>query len=366
MQLAMLQRVALEAAYNTELEPVLTAIVQGLAADPSVALARLWLLGPGDLCASCGFRSECPDRTRCLHLVASDGASRVTTGERWDRVDGAFRRFPIGVRKVGRVAGTGRPEYLCCTGTDRAWLARPDWADAEGITCFAGEPLVFRGEVLGVIALFCRQELSDERLTWLRMFADQAAVSIANARAFEEIGHLRARLELERDYLRDEIRDIRQPAGIVGDSPALRAALAVVARVADSDASVLVLGETGTGKELVASALHEQSARSAAPLVKVNCAATPPELFESEFFGHQKGAFTGATADRPGRFEVADGGTIFLDEVGEIPLVAAGQTAAGTAGSANSRTRRRGTSRAAVDVRVDCGNESSDLAEAAR
>ena len=363
MELETLQRVALEAAYNTELEPVLAAIVQGLASDPSVALARLWLLGPGDLCHDCAFRAECPDQSRCLHLAASDGTSQVTPGERWDRIDGGFRRFPVGVRKVGRIAGTGRPEYLECNGLDKSWLARPEWAEAEAITCFAGEPLVFRGEVLGVLALFGRKKFDGPRRKWLRTFSDQAAVAIANARALEEIEGLRARLELERDYLRSEIRDIREPSGIVGESPALLAALQVVSRVAASDASVLVLGETGTGKELVASALHEQSNRRDAPLVKVNCAATPTELFESEFFGHAKGSFTGAVSDRPGRFEVSDGGTIFLDEVGEIPLGLQGKLLRVLQEGQFSRVGEE--VERSVDVRVVAAT-NRDLAEEAR
>ncbi len=363
MQLATLQRVALEAAYNAELRPVLNAIVQGLASDPGVALARLWLIGPGDLCGECFFRTECPDQTRCLHLAASDGSSAAKPGERWESIDGAFRRFPIGVRKVGRIAGTGRPDYLTCTGSDKSWLARPEWAEAEGITCFAGEPLVFRGEVLGVLALFCREDLDEEHRAWLRMFAEQAAVAIANARAFEEIEGLRSRLELERDYLRREIRDIREPSGIVGESLALRSALNVVSRVAASDANVLVLGETGTGKELVASAVHEQSGRAGAPLVKVNCAATPTELFESEFFGHVKGAFTGATHDRPGRFEIADGGTIFLDEVGEIPLGLQGKLLRVLQEGQFSRVGEE--VERTVDVRVVAAT-NRDLAEEAR
>jgi transcriptional regulator with GAF, ATPase, and Fis domain len=124
-------------------------------------------------------------------------------------------------------------------------------------------------------------------------------------------------LERENEYLREEIR-IR-PGSIVGSSPALRQVLEQIAVVAPTGANVLVLGESGTGKELVARAIHEASTRSRRPLVRVNCASIPKELFESEFFGHVRGAFTGAIRDRVGRFELADGGTLFLDEVGEIP-----------------------------------------------
>lgn len=124
-------------------------------------------------------------------------------------------------------------------------------------------------------------------------------------------------LERENEYLREEVR-IR-PGSIVGSSPALRQVLEQIAVVAPTQANVLVLGESGTGKELVARAIHEASTRSRRPLVRVNCASIPKDLFESEFFGHVRGAFTGAIRDRAGRFELADGGTLFLDEVGEIP-----------------------------------------------
>ena len=138
--------------------------------------------------------------------------------------------------------------------------------------------------------------------------------------ALAENAHLREELELERDYLREEVNVALHFGRIVGKSPALNHMLAQVKAVAETPANVLVLGESGVGKELVARAIHTQSPRAEAPLVKVNCASIPKELFESEFFGHVKGAFTGAHRDRVGRFQLADKGTIFLDEVGEIPL----------------------------------------------
>ncbi|MEQ1895688.1 MAG: sigma 54-interacting transcriptional regulator, partial [Planctomycetota bacterium] len=138
-----------------------------------------------------------------------------------------------------------------------------------------------------------------------------------NARAFEEIAELKRRLELENDYLRAEASEREIDAG---GSPALREVLRQIETVAPTDAGVLVLGESGVGKELVAHAVHARSPRKDRPLVRVNCGAIPGELFESEFFGHVRGSFTGAIKDRIGRFELADGGTLFLDEVGEIPL----------------------------------------------
>jgi PAS domain S-box-containing protein len=137
--------------------------------------------------------------------------------------------------------------------------------------------------------------------------------------ALAENAHLREELERERDYLREEVNVAMNFGRIIGRSPALKNMLAQVEAVAHTPANVLVLGESGVGKELVARAIHARSGRSGAPLVKVNCASIPKELFESEFFGHVKGAFTGAHRDRVGRFQLADGGTIFLDEVGEIP-----------------------------------------------
>jgi len=143
--------------------------------------------------------------------------------------------------------------------------------------------------------------------------------------AYGEIARLKEELERERDYLREEVRVSMNFGRVVGGSPALLAMLARIEAVADTPASVLILGETGTGKELVAHAIHARSSRTNAPLVKVNCASISDELFESEFFGHVRGAFTGAHRDRVGRFQLADGGTIFLDEVGEIPLALQGK-----------------------------------------
>jgi transcriptional regulator with GAF, ATPase, and Fis domain len=154
------------------------------------------------------------------------------------------------------------------------------------------------------------------------LFADQAAVAIANARAFEQIEHLRQKLELENDYLRDEVKE--NFGGFVGGSAPLRNVLEQIDLVAPA-AAVLILGESGTGKELVARAIHDRSKRRSRALVKVNCASIPHQLFESEFFGIAKGAFTGALNDRVGRFQVADEGTLFLDEIAEIPMLLQGK-----------------------------------------
>jgi DNA-binding NtrC family response regulator len=139
-------------------------------------------------------------------------------------------------------------------------------------------------------------------------------------RAFEEIQRLKAQLELQNSYLQEAVVEAKAFGDLVGQSSALRNIVSQIDVVAPTEASVLILGETGTGKELVAHEIHRRSARKDGPLVRVNCASIPRELFESEFFGHVRGSFTGAMRDRAGRFETAEGGTIFLDEVGEIPL----------------------------------------------
>ena len=153
-----------------------------------------------------------------------------------------------------------------------------------------------------------------------RIFADHVGAAIANARAFDEIQRLKAQLELQNTYLQEAVVEAKAFGDLVGQSAALRHIVSQIDVVAPTEASVLILGETGTGKELVAHEIHRRSARKDGPLVRVNCASIPRELFESEFFGHVRGSFTGAVKDRAGRFETAEGGTIFLDEVGEIPL----------------------------------------------
>lgn len=317
MKLDVLQSVILAVAQARSLQTVLDLIVRRLSELPGVALARIWLLAPGDICSTCFFQKECPDQTVCLHLEASAGRP-IQSEEDWSRLDGDFRRFPLGVRKVGKI-GAGEPSVLLRKiSQEPEWIARPDWARQQRIRSFAGHPLVFRQQVLGVLAVFSRNELSDQEFAWLKTFADHAAVAIANARAIEEIDVLRQQLERENNYLREEVR--LSFGAIVGRSPALQKMLRQIELVAPTDAGVLITGETGTGKELVARAIHERSKRASRPIVKVNCGSIPPELFESEFFGHVKGAFTGALKDRMGRFELADGGTLFLDEVGEIPL----------------------------------------------
>lgn len=304
---------------NAPLADVLSTVTGGIAQCPSVALTRIWLLLDDSDCKVCAARSDPPVTGRSLHLAASAGTAR-NSDEDYSNLQGAFHRFALGERKIGRVAQSGDPLLLAGLRGDENWIANPVWMAAEGIRTFAAQPLVFRAEVLGVLALFDRGVLDAAAFEWMRVFADYAAVSIANARAFEEIEHLRSRLEEENLYLREEVSEALGGGDFVGESEGLQKVLRQVQLVAPTDAAVLITGESGTGKELVARAIHSRSARSARALIKVNCAAVPDSLFESEFFGHIRGAFTGAVTDRTGRFELANGGTLFLDEIGELPL----------------------------------------------
>jgi len=423
----------------------LRSIVRGLAEQPGVALARIWLLAPGDICDSCFLSAKCATRTQCLHLAASAGSPRHSDGEDWAFLQGHFRRIPLKQGKVGHIGDSGESILVGDFAPESNWFMRPEWARREQIRSFAGHALVHRGKILGVLGIFNREVISQEDFGWMKMFADQAAVAIANARAFEELVkaeaavrereeqlqqiidavplhmfilytdgspgrpnrasrayfepydpvaprdflakfahpddvegmwekwteaqrtgrpfHLesrfrgrdgeyhwfleqfvplhdadgrvvrwcgvrtdideqkraRERMERENLVLREEVDNASMFEEIVGGSPALKPVLARVAKVAPSDSTVLITGETGTGKELIARAIHKRSQRAARAFVSVSCAAIPRDLIASELFGHEKGAFTGALQRRLGRFELAECGTIFLDEIGELP-----------------------------------------------
>jgi formate hydrogenlyase transcriptional activator len=193
---------------------------------------------------------------------------------------------------------------------------------AEGLKSGCVLPLTSRGRMHGVLLLGRRDENSFSRddIKFLMQVASQVAIALENALAYKKIAELKEKLTQEKLYLEDEIRTELNFEGIVGKSAVLRRILQQVATVAPTDSTVLIYGETGTGKELVARAIHNLSSRQSNSFVKLNCAAIPTGLLESELFGHEKGAFTGAISQRIGRFELADRGTVFLDEVGEIPL----------------------------------------------
>ena len=193
---------------------------------------------------------------------------------------------------------------------------------AEGIKSLCVVPLVLQGSCIGLLSVVSqeRNRYSEEDAAFLQEVANQVALAVQNMQSYQEIATLKARLEKENVYLREELRAEHNFEEIVGNSPALLKALRAVEQVAPTDSTVLIYGETGTGKELVARAIHSRSARNGRALVSVNCSAISAGLVESELFGHMKGAFTGALERRIGRFELANGGTIFLDEIGELSL----------------------------------------------
>jgi formate hydrogenlyase transcriptional activator len=223
---------------------------------------------------------------------------------------------------TGWVIASQQPLIVADTATETRWPEVMPVARTNGLASFCLLPLTTARRRLGALAFGCRAHVTytAAEVEFMGQVAKLVAVAIENAVAFREIGQLKDKLAEERLYLESEIRTGQSFEHIVGDSPALRQTLQQVDIVAPTDSTVLLLGETGTGKELLARAIHDRSARRDRTFVKLNCAAIPSGLLESELFGHERGAFTGAIAQKIGRFQVADGGTLFLDEVGEIPL----------------------------------------------
>jgi formate hydrogenlyase transcriptional activator len=191
-----------------------------------------------------------------------------------------------------------------------------------GIASYVLCPLIVRGRMIGAIHYFDQEprEYAREEVELFCEIAELAATALSNALAYREIDKLREKLQEENLALRENIADISGFEELVGSSAGLKKALAAIEKVAATDSTVLILGETGTGKELIAKAIHRKSRRSSRPMVKVNCAAVPESLIASELFGHERGAFTGAIQRRIGRFEMAHQSTLFLDEIGELPL----------------------------------------------
>ncbi|MGB8986684.1 MAG: sigma 54-interacting transcriptional regulator [Candidatus Sulfotelmatobacter sp.] len=228
---------------------------------------------------------------------------------------------PIAGSVIGTVFRAGEPVILDLCNEQLAPHVGTH-VRAEGLESGCALPLISRGRTVGVLTLASRFENSirPEDADFLMRAAGQLAIAIENRLAYREVAELKDKLAQEKLYLEDEIRGELDFEGIVGQSSALRHVLNLVETVAPSDSTVLLLGETGTGKELIARAIHERSRRKERTFVKLNCAAIPTGLLESELFGHERGAFTGAIAQKIGRLELADQGTLFLDEVGDIPI----------------------------------------------
>jgi len=243
---------------------------------------------------------------------------------------GPYRRedyTPIGRKLIlddspAGVAFTGQKYVLRCDLELERLTTSEERAYGHGFRSICALPLVVRGKSIGAITVgsLDRSRYSEADAQFLMEVANQIAIAVDNLRAHEETAALKARFEAEAVYLQEEIKTEHNFEEIIGQSGSLRDVLRKVEQVAPTEATVLIRGETGTGKELLARAAHDRSRRKDRPLVKVNCGSIPSGLVESELFGHERGAFTGATQRRIGRFELANSGTIFLDEVTELPL----------------------------------------------
>jgi formate hydrogenlyase transcriptional activator len=228
--------------------------------------------------------------------------------------------FDVAGRPAAEVLATGKPLVVRDIDVDHYPALRPFME--FGLRSVCSLPLITRERPFGTLALarVTDNAWTPDDLEFLLEVANQIAMAVDNALAYRELAEIKERLATEKLYLEDEIRLDHNIGHMVGDAPAFQTVLKSIQIVAPTDSTVLILGETGTGKELVARAIHELSGRSKASFVKVNCAAIPASLLESELFGHEKGSFTGAVAQKIGRFELAHRGTLFLDEIGEMPL----------------------------------------------
>jgi formate hydrogenlyase transcriptional activator len=229
--------------------------------------------------------------------------------------------FPIGQHPGGQVWQNQQPVIVPDLETETRWPQFLERARSQISSCCL-VPLTTARHRLGVLGFGCKQSAAYDTadVDFLQQIASQVAVAVENALAFDQIEQLKEQLEKEKLYLEEEVRTDHNFEEIVGESAALKRILKEVDTVAPTDSTVLILGETGTGKELIARAIHQLSPRRNGPLVILNCAAIPAALLESELFGHERGAFTGAVTQRIGRFEQASGGTLFLDEIGELAL----------------------------------------------
>src|SRR5215475_6741803 len=249
-----------------------------------------------------------------LHALDFDGSDALSSGK---EITAALDQSP-----AGRAILSSQPVVFHGAELDQFPAELIRILQKKGIASVCCVPLVTKGRAFGTLNLASRRldGFSEADADLLNRAAAQVAIAVENALAFKEIDSLKDKLAVEKLYLEEEIRSELNFEEIVGESPAIKRALAQVELAAPANTTALVLGETGTGKELIARAIHNLSPRRERTFVKVNCAAIPSGLLESELFGHERGAFTGAINQKVGRFELADKGTIFLDEVGDIPL----------------------------------------------
>ena len=319
-KLRILRGITRQMAAAERLEPVLESIANALGDHDQALVARIFLLMEDQECAVCRQRIEAGEQkattARALHLVAEWSNTPVSSG--------VFHLVPVDSMLPAAEMVRNRRSFLIDDWrTVERFVNNPRIADlwtSLGVIGVAGYPLEVQGEILGSIGYLAQRTITPEEFTVLGIFADQAAMAIKSAYLFQELASHRERLEVENEYLQDELRLDSGFDNVIGQSAALRSVLRKVRQVSPVETTVLLTGETGTGKELIARAIHEASPRRSRPLIKINCGAIPSGLIESELFGHEKGSFTGAYQQRIGRFELADKGTLFMDEVGELPL----------------------------------------------
>ncbi len=287
-----------ETAHERSVEDLLKKLVGRMSERPDIRCVQIWLLDR---------------REQSLFLAAASDKLTLELADPSERIE-------MGAGLLGEIAARSTSVVLCDSDADWPRVGEGDRLKEADIRGFMGSAITHKGELLGITSTYFDHHPPRQSHPWGKIFANHIGAAIAGARAFEEIQQLKNQLEQQNEYLEEEVVEARAFGELVGQSATLRQIVRHIDLVAGTEASVLILGETGTGKELVAREIHRRSARKEKPLVRVNCASIPKDLFESEFFGHVRGAFTGAVKDRAGRFETAHGGTIFLDEVGEIPL----------------------------------------------
>jgi formate hydrogenlyase transcriptional activator len=316
----MLRRVTRHMAVTPELPVLLESIAAALAEHTGASFVRVFLYQTDDECELCrsgrGAAVTGGEGVKRLHLHADAGNLRGA----WAEHHALTLDTPSPPTKVARERKPFLTNDLVADVRGKMPDELVQFYESAGVIAAGARPLEFRGELVGVIGMISQRSFDPQEFELLGIFADQAAVAIKSAHLFAQLERYKDRLQVENAYLQEEIRTERGFEEIVGHGTALRAVLRKVKQVAPVETTVLLTGETGTGKELIARAIHSLSPRRDRPMIKVNCGAIPQGIVESELFGHEKGAFTGALQRRIGRFELADKGTQFMDEVGELPL----------------------------------------------
>ena len=319
----------------SDIGAVLASITRDLVEQAGMTVAVIWLHTTNDKCPRCRHdpRAILDTTTLGMHSCAAFAEGRVDQAA-------IPHLVPPGFGLPGRVAVSRQAIHVRDMAdvirryqSDRASVAELgnrdggetvselNWVLGLGIQSAVAYPLIVSGgEFMGVIGMLAGRTIEADEFSHLGILAQQAAISVRDAQLLEENTQLRDRLLVENSYLQDEIKTGFGFDEIIGEHPSLRSLLRDIRQVAASDSTVLLLGETGTGKDLIARAVHQMSGRKERPLIKVDCGAIAPGVVESELFGHERGAFTGALQRRVGRFELANHGTIFLDEIGELPL----------------------------------------------